>query len=86
LVDYLKILRATPDRKLKFNIHIACRTDKKACAEAAALRRLRRFIFQGVMILLYKAYILPHLEYCGPLLVGIGKVEESNWRTQTIMF
>ena len=27
------------------------------------------------MVRLYKAYILPHLEYCGPLLLGIGKVE-----------
>ena len=30
------------------------------------------------MIRLYKAYVLPHLEYCGPLFVGLGKVEEKK--------
>ena len=30
------------------------------------------------MIRLYKAYILPHLEYCSPLLLGIGKAEEKK--------
>ena len=30
------------------------------------------------MIRLYKAYVLPHLEYCGPLLLGIGKVEAKK--------
>ena len=30
------------------------------------------------MIRLYKAYILPHLEYCSPLLLGIGKVEQGK--------
>ena len=27
------------------------------------------------MIRLYKSFILPHLEYCSPVLVGIGKTE-----------
>lgn len=30
------------------------------------------------LILLYKAFILPHLEYCGPLLLGIGKVQSDR--------
>ena len=35
------------------------------------------------MIKLYKAFILPHLEYCGPLFVGIGtgqrnRLEDGN--------
>ena len=35
------------------------------------------------MIKLYKAFILPHLEYCGPLFVGIGtgqrnRLEDDN--------
>ena len=30
------------------------------------------------MIRLYKAYVLPHLEYCGPLLLGIGKIEANK--------
>ena len=30
------------------------------------------------MISLYKAYVLPHLEYCCPLLLGISKVLKNN--------
>ena len=30
------------------------------------------------MIRLYKAYILPHLEFCSPLLLVIGKVEQGK--------
>ena len=30
------------------------------------------------MISLYKAYVLPHLEYCRPLLLGISKVLKNN--------
>ena len=29
-------------------------------------------------ISLYKAYVLPHLEYCCPLLLGISKVLKNN--------
>ena len=77
LTDTLRILGVTFDRKLKFKDHIAEQT-KKASAKASALRRLRRFIPQDVMIRLYKAYVLPHLEYCGPLLLGIGKIEANK--------
>ena len=27
----------------------------------------------GVMLALYKSLILPHLEYCSPLLLGLGR-------------
>ena len=77
LTETLRILGVTFDRKLKFKDHIAEQT-KKACAKASALRRLRRFIPQDVMIRLYKAYVLPHLEYCSPLLLGIGKIEANK--------
>ena len=57
---------------------------KKACAKAAALRKLFKFIPQDVMIRLYKAYALPHLEYCSPLLLRISnglknKLEDTNY-------
>ena len=77
MADSLKILGVTLDRKLTFRSHIKDQL-RKACAKAAALRRLRRFVPQDVMIRLYKAYILPHLEYCSPLLLGIGKVEQGK--------
>ena len=31
-----------------------------------------------VMLALYKSFILPHLEYCGPLLLGMGKVQANK--------
>ena len=56
---------------------------KKAYAKASALRRIRRFLPHDAMIKLYKAFILPHLEYCSPLFVGMGtgqrnRIEDGN--------
>ena len=31
-----------------------------------------------VMLALYKSFILPHLEYCGPLLLGVGKIQANK--------
>ena len=50
----------------------------------AALRKLCKLKPQDVMIRLYKAYVLPHLEYCSPLLLGISnrlknKLEDTNY-------
>ena len=41
-----------------------------------------------VMLALYKSFILPHLEYCSPLLLGVGKVqankiEDTNYYNDT---
>ena len=30
------------------------------------------------MARLYKAYVLPHLEYCSPLFLGVGNVDASK--------
>ena len=65
------------DHKLTFMPHIK-ELLRKVCSKAAALRRIRRFIPQQVMIQLYKAYILPHFEYCSPLLLGIGEMEKNK--------
>ena len=77
------ILGVVLDSKLTFKAHIK-EPLKKACAKASALRRLRKFIPKCVMVRLYKAYVLPHLEYCSPLLLGIGnakatKMEYTNY-------
>ena len=64
---------------------------KKAYAKTGALGRIRRFVPMEVMLALYKSFILPHLEYCSHLLLGVGKVqankiEDANhyiWRTLT---
>ena len=83
LTECLRILGVTLDRKLSFKPHILEQL-KKACAKAAALRKFRKFIPMDVMIRLYKAYVLPHLEYCSPLFLGISdglsnKLEDINF-------
>ena len=50
---------------------------KKAYAKTGALRRIRRFVPMDVMLALYKSFILP-LEYCSPLLLGVGKVRANK--------
>ena len=70
--DTLKILGVTLDRRLNFVAHVSEQV-KKACAKASALRMIRRFIPLDVMCRLYKAYILSHLEYCSPQLLGVGR-------------
>ena len=81
--DTLKILRVVFNSKLTFKAHIKEQL-KKACAKASALWRLCKFIPNYVMVRLYKAYVLPHLEYCSPLLLSIGnakttKMENTNY-------
>ena len=83
MTDSLKILDITLDERITFKPCIQEQL-KKACAKAAALRKLCKFIPQDVMIRLYKAYALPHLEYCSPLLLGISnglknKLEDTNY-------
>ena len=87
--DTLKILGVTLDRKLNF-VAVSEQV-KKARAKASALWRIRRFVPLEVMCRLYKAYILPHLEYCCLLLLGVGrgqvkKLEDiNNYILRTIL-
>ena len=69
----ISILGVKLDSMLNFKEHISSQL-KKAYAKAGALRRIRRFVPMDVMLALYKSFILPHLEYCSPLLLGVGKV------------
>ena len=71
------MIGVTIDSKLSFKEHITEQL-KKAYSKASALRRIRRFIPTDIMVRLYKAFILPHLEYCSPLLVGIGLVQSNR--------
>ena len=73
----LKILGVTLDRDLSLKPHVAIML-KKAYAQIAALWRIKRLVPLDVMIFLYKAFVLPHLEYCCPLLLGIPKVLKNN--------
>ena len=81
--DTLKILGVVLDcldSKLTFKAHIKEQLNK-ACTKASALRRIRKFISKDVLVRLYKAYVLPHLEYCSPLLLGAGNTETTKIET-----
>ena len=42
---------------------------------------IRKFISKDILVRLYKAYVLPHLEYCSPLLLGVGNAETTKIET-----
>ena len=73
----LKILGVTLDCNLSFKQH-ASSTLKKVYAKIAALRRIRRLVPTDTLITLYKTYVLPHFEYCCPLLLVISKTLNSK--------
>ena len=73
----IKILGVTLDKDLYYKEHISDQL-KKAYAKASALRTVRRFLPRDEMIKLYKAFILPHLEYCSPLFAGIGEGQRNR--------
>ena len=68
----IRILGVELDGMLNFTEHISSQL-KKAYAKTGALRRIRHFVPMDIMLALYKSFILPHLEYCSPLLLGLGK-------------
>ena len=66
LANSLKILGVTIDSKLTYCEHISNML-KKVYSKIGVLRRLKRLMPRNVSLSLYKAYLLPHLEYCNPL-------------------
>ena len=82
-IDELKLLGVTIDNNLTFSLHIKL-VLSKIHAKIAALRRIRNFIDSDTAVKLYKSYILPHFDYCSPLLIGINqtlsdKLENANY-------
>ena len=73
----IKILGVTLDKDLSYKEHISDQL-KKAYAKTSALRTVRRFLSRDAMIKLYKAFILPHLEFCSPLFAGIGEGQRNR--------
>ena len=80
--DTLKILGVILDSKLTFKAHIKEHLNQ-ACAKASALRGIRQFISKDVLVRLYRAYVLSHLEYCSPLLLGVVNTETTKIETTT---
>ena len=83
VVHDMKLLRLTIDESpclLKPMLNLYA---KRLILKFAALRRVRKFIPSEVMVNIYKAFILPHLEYCTPVLAGLSsglsnKLELTN--------
>ena len=82
VVHCMKLLGLTIDSSLSFKAHV-----KSICNKVnvivGALRRVCKFISPEVMVNIYKAFILPHFEYCAPVLVGLSsglsnKLELTN--------
>ena len=82
VVHDMKLLGLTIDSSLSFKAHIKS-VCNKVDVKGSALRRVRKFIPSEVMVNIYKALILPHLEYCALVLVGLSsglsnKLELTN--------
>ena len=73
----IRILGVELVSMLNFMEHISSQL-KKAYAKTGALRRVRHFVPMDVILALYKSFILPHLEYCSLLLLGVGKVQANK--------
>ena len=71
VVHDMKLLGLTIDSSLSFKAHIKS-VCNKVNVKLSALRRVRKFIPSEVMVNIYKAIILPHLEYCAPVLAGLS--------------
>ena len=89
-IDELKLLGVTIDNNLTFSSHIKL-VLSKIHAKIAALRRIRNFIDSDTAVKLYKSYILPHFDYCSPLLIGINqtlsdKLENANYYVLRTLF
>ena len=69
---FLNILGVCTDDKLSFKDHLST-VLRKVYAKVVALRRLKKLVPADISLMLCKACILPHLEYCSPLLLGINK-------------
>ena len=76
IVDAIKILGVyfTPD--LKWNKHVQF-IDRCASRRLYALRVLRPILDKQSLMRIYHGLILPVLEYCSPLMVGILNSEEA---------
>ena len=59
----IDLLGVTIDKDLSFNRHIS-QICQKVNSQFSVLKRFKNIITSNVMLRLYKAFILPHLQYC----------------------
>ena len=60
----IDLLGVTIDKDLSFNHHIS-QICEKVNKQFSVLKRFKNIITSNVMLRLYKAFILPHFQYCG---------------------
>lgn len=80
--ECLTLLGVTIDSTLSMNLHIK-NTLNKVYAKLSAIQQIKNVISIETAAKLYKAFVLPHFEYCSPLLLGItnrlrDKLEKAN--------
>jgi len=71
-VHIFKYLGMWFDSNLKWNTHVE-KTASKISQKIGILKRLRIFIDQNTMNMLYNAIILPHIDYCCPIWTSAAK-------------
>ena len=76
IIGLLNILGVCIDDKLSFKDHLST-VLRNVYAKVGALRRLRKLVYADISLMLYMAYILPHLDNCSPLLNK--KLESANY-------
>ena len=76
IIGFLNILGVCIDDKLSFKDHLST-VLRNVYAKVGALRRLRKLVYADISLMLYMAYILPHLDNCSPLLNK--KLESANY-------
>ena len=76
IIGLLNILGVCIDDKLSFKDHLST-VLRNVYAKVRALRRLRKQVHADISLMLYMAYILPHLDNCSPLLNK--KLESANY-------
>ena len=70
-VDQAKSLGLIIDDRLSWSNHVG-EMCKKVSSAIGALRRIRPLISQSTAVLLYKALIQPHFDYCSPVWDGLS--------------
>lgn len=86
----IDLLGVTIDKDLSFNCHIS-QICEKVNKQFSVLKRFKNIITSNVMLRLYKAFILPHFQYCSLIWHFSGtrncnKLESLNKRILRFIF
>ena len=80
-VQHLKVLGITYDHHLSWDLHIDNQC-KKAAKHLFLIRTLKKFLAKEDLIRIYKTFVLPILEFCNPLFIGL--LDKNSWKLEKI--